>query len=73
MLLQPHHLYGWEMNALQALRLLRRLGQVSRQDARQMRSLMRPGTADEAIPPHLWPACNLLYLLEVAPANRLPA
>ena len=51
-MIQPHLQYGWQMNAQQALRLLRRLGAVSRQDARQMRSL--------------------LYLAEVAPANRLP-
>lgn len=71
-MLQPHEIYGWQMNAGQALRLLRRLGRVSRQDARQMRSLMRPDVEDAAIPPSLWPACNLLYLAEVAPANRLP-
>lgn len=68
MLIQPHQVYGWQMNGRQALRLLRRLGRVSRQDARQMRSLMRAGLQDEAIPPRLWPVCNLLYLAEVGAA-----
>nr|WP_180319387.1 hypothetical protein [Delftia acidovorans] len=44
-------------------------GAVSRQDARQMRSLLG---REVALPDSLLPACNLLYLAEVAPANRLP-
>ena len=71
-MLQPHQLYGWEMNAPQALRLLRRMGKVGRQDARQMRSLMRADLQDDRIPQRLWPVCNLLYLMEVAPANSWP-
>jgi hypothetical protein len=67
-MIQPHLQYGWQMNAQQALRL-RRLGAVSRQDARQMRSLLG---REVALPDSLLPACNLLYLAEVAPANRLP-
>ncbi len=68
-MIQPHLQYGWQMNAQQALRLLRRMGAVSRQDARQMRSLLG---REVALPDSLLPACNLLYLAEVAPANRLP-
>lgn len=69
MVIQPHLMYGWERNARQALKLLRRMGAVSRQDANQMRSLL---DKEAEIPPSLWPACNLLYLAEVNPANRLP-
>lgn len=68
-MIQPHLVYGWQMNARQALRLMRRLGVVSRQDARQMRSLLG---REVDVPTSLFPACNLLYLVEVAPANRLP-
>lgn len=68
-MLQLHEIYGWQMSALQAMRLLRRLGLVSRQDVRQMRSLLG---READVPPNLWPVCNLLYLAEVAPANRLP-
>ena len=35
----------------------------------QMRSLLG---REVAVPDSLLPACNLLYLAEVAPANRLP-
>ena len=68
-MIHPHLQYGWQMNAQQALRLLRRLGAFSRQDARQMRSLL---DLEVALPDSLLPACNLLYLAEVAAANRLP-
>lgn len=69
MVIQPHLMYGWERNAHQALKLLRRVGAVNRMDARLMRSLI---DKEVEIPPSLWPACNLLYLAEVSPANRLP-
>lgn len=68
-MIQPHLMYGWQMNARQGLRLLRLLGVISRQDAWQMRSLL---DREVEVPDSLLLACNLLYLAEVAPANRLP-
>lgn len=72
--IHPHLIYGLERNAHQALALLRRMGEVSRQDARQMRSLMAVDQGDGSrLPERLVPLCLKLYLLEVVPANRLPA
>lgn len=70
-MVQPHVMYGWQMTALQALALLRRMGEINRQQARQMRSLL---VAEEEvqIPDSLVEVCERMYLAEVMPANRLP-
>ena len=56
----------------QARRLKRQSNQqpsASMPAAQQMRSLLG---REVEVPDSLLPACNLLYLAEVAPANRLP-
>ena len=57
----------WEMNAHQALRLLRRQGLASRQDARQMKSVLRHNSK---VPPNLFPLCQRLWLAQLPPLTR---
>lgn len=75
--MHPHEIYGWQMNAHRALALLRLMGQVSAAQARFLRTLMREGVTDsakeQALPKSLYPLCDLLYLAQVMPGNRLPA
>lgn len=69
----PHLIYGLERSAHQALALLRQMGEVTRQDAREMKSVMAIDPGDGSmIPERLVPLCLKLYLLELAPANALP-
>lgn len=68
--MQLHEIYGWQMSAHRALVMLRRTGQAERQQARHLQSVLDSGR--EVIPPSLHPLCRLLYLAQVAPANRLP-
>lgn len=68
--MQLHEIYGWQMSARQALVLLRRTGQANRLQARHLQSVLDSGRA--TVPPNLHPLCRLLYLAQVAPANRLP-
>lgn len=70
-MLHPHEIYGWQMSAHRALQLLRRTGQAGRMQARHLLSVLDSGR--EVIPPSLHLLCERLYLLQVAPANRLPA
>ena len=69
-MLQPHEIYGWQMSAHQALQLLRRTGQADRMQARHLLSVLDSGR--EMTPPSLHLLCERLYLMQVAPANRLP-
>ena len=60
-----------EMNAYQALRLLRRQRLVPRLQARQMQSLLRSATTDLIVVPNsLIPLCQLLWLAQTPPATR---
>lgn len=70
-MLQLHEIYGWQMNAHRALQLLRRTGQANRMQARHLLSVL--GRGQEVIPPSLHLLCERMYLMQVAPANRLPA
>ena len=70
-MLYLHEIYGWQMSAHQALLLLRRTGQADRVQARHLLSVLDSGR--EAIPQSLAPLCERLYLMQVAPANRLVA
>lgn len=63
-----HEIYGWQMTASKALALLRRTGQASRLETRHLLSLLNSGR----VPPSLHPLCEKVYLMQVAPANRLP-
>ena len=67
--MQLHEIYGWQMNAHRALQLLRRTGQANRMQARHLLSVLDSGR--EMIPPSLHPLCERLYLMQVAPGNRL--
>lgn len=69
--MQLHEIYGWQMSAHRALALLRRTGQAQRLEVRHLLSLLDSGR--EVVPPSLAPLCEKVYLLQVAPANRLPA
>ena len=64
-----HEIYGWQMNAHRALQLLRRTGQAQRLEVRHLLSVMDGGR--EVVPPSLHPLCERLYLMQVAPGNRL--
>lgn len=68
--MQLHEIYGWQMNAHQALVLLRRTGQADRLQARHLQSVLDSGR--QVLPRNLHPLCERLYLMQVAPANRLP-
>lgn len=68
--MQLHEIYGWQMNAHRALQILRRAGQADRVQARHLLSVLDSGR--EMIPPSLHPLCERLYLMQVAPANRVP-
>ena len=70
-MLQPHAIYGWQMSAHQALQLLRQTGQANRTQARHLLEVLNSG--QEVIPPSLHQLCERLYLMQVAPANVLPA
>jgi len=70
-MLHPHEIYGWQMSAHRALLLLRRTGQADRVQARHLLSVLDGGR--EVVPRSLAPLCERLYLMQVAPANRLPA
>ena len=60
-----------EMNAYQALRLLRRQRLVPRLQARQLSSLLRSATEDYLIlPSSLTPLAKLLWLAQTPPATR---
>jgi hypothetical protein len=69
--MQLHEIYGWQMKASQALALLRRTGQAQRLEVRHLLSVLDSGR--EVIPASLAPLCERVYLMQVAPANRLPA
>ncbi|ODT36959.1 MAG: hypothetical protein ABS55_04630 [Lautropia sp. SCN 70-15] len=68
-MLHPHEIYGWQMSAHQALLILRRTGQADRVQARHLLSVLDSG--QEAVPQSLAPLCERLYLMQVAPGNRL--
>mgnify|MGYP007049498178 CR=1 FL=1 len=57
----------FEMTAWQALKLLRRQGMASREEARQMRAVLRE---DAPVPPTLHPLCQRLWLAQVPPVTR---
>ena len=57
----------FEMTAHEALKLLRRQGLASRQEARQMRAVLR---ADAVVPRQLHPLCQKLWLAQVPPPSR---
>ena len=70
-MVQLHETYGWQMNAHRALALLRRTGQANRLQARHLLSVLDSGR--EVVPISLAPLCERLYLMQLAPANRLAA
>lgn len=65
-----HEIWGLEMDGVQALTLLRQTGQASRLEARHLLSVLDSGRKE--IPVSLHPLCNRLYLMQMAPGNRLP-
>lgn len=56
--------YDFSMDPYQALKLLRRLGRISRQDAQAIKSL---GEAGRPLPERLWPMLDLMFLVQVNP------
>ena len=56
-----------EMSAEEALKLLRRQGLASRQEARQMQAVLR---ADDPVPKALHPLCSRLWAAQVPPLTR---
>ncbi len=68
---QPHLIYGWQMNAWQALAILRRRGALSEQQDQEICRVIESGVEDAQIPAHLAPLAEQMYLLQVMPANKL--
>ena len=56
-----------EMSAHEALKLLRRQGLASRQEARQMRAVLRE---DLPVPKRLHPLCERMWLAQTPPISR---
>ena len=56
-----------EMSAEEALKLLRRQGLASRQEARQMQAVLR---ADDPVPKALHPLCQRLWTAQMPPVSR---
>lgn len=56
--------YQYEMSAFQALKQLRRLGLLTREQSRQLQALMWSG---EPFPPHLESAAELIFLVQTLP------
>jgi hypothetical protein len=52
------------MSAFQALKRLRRLGLLTREQSRQIKALMRSGAP---FPPHLESAAELIFLVQTLP------
>ena len=65
-MLKPHEAFGWQMTAHEALLVLRRTRQAGRQEARSLMTLL---PLEEAIPAELFPLCQKLYLMQLAPAS----
>lgn len=68
--MQLHEQYGWEMNCWQALSLARRIEVLSPQEYEEAKTVLEH---DAVVPRHLLPTMERLYLLQLRPANRLPA
>jgi len=61
--------YQYQMDSLEALKLVRRYWETPREDARLMRNLL---LHDQPIPERLHPLCEKMFLVNAMPwSNRL--
>ena len=64
-----HEMYGWQFGMKQSIQLLQQQSLLTKDEAKQFLKLWKKGGT---APPHLWPKCEILYLMQLMPANQLP-